>query len=875
MNVQLYAYEDPKSPRVELDLYEEQPIKITLSAEEITDPTQINSNFSRQFRIPATNNNSKFFKYWYTSGVLDFDVTQKIKAEIHVDGILYTTGQLRLVAAYDNGASDRIDFEVVFLGETKTFSSQVGDGYMDSLDCVDAAHVLSIQYLENSWLEPWNSTTSYVVNDWVWHSDPVYGDPTIGDMYKALTNNTNSEPAGTSSDWDKITTLIRVPNPETVRYIVADRGSLYEENNNNQIVVAPVPGATRSSEVSVDNTAGSGFPSTHEASFTLQNNPLYLTQFTPIIQVKYLIDKIFAGTDYSYTTDSVFNEDWFKKLYVDGIGAGVPYVPSGNGESFASTLVQQLPDPRDTPSPYPLPIIFPNIEQNNANAYNSTTGIYTIPVDGAYTFEVELFGRLDEIAVDVDPEIEIAIYKNGSQVGAAESQGGPGPFFFNFYGNDKLVVSANFNAGDEVQMYVTSLSDNIGTALSEGGYIQTGSFACTSSPQQIAVNDLLKTDLKIIDWFKSILTKFRLVMVPTVADPSMFTIKPWDEYIGSGDTFDWTYKLDHNKDIKMEPLFYAQEADITFIDQEDIDVTNKYQQDTFGQPYGTRFFVSGNELLSGSKEITTEFAPTPVSQIDGLFQIETDFIIPKLYENGDDITKDGHLTHEPIVPVQRLLFWNGLQPTSTSPVNHTPDQQIEWWYTDNVTDRSSADSNSPLLSPSGTLYQYPRASYLTEIPTTSTTLNLNWRKQYPYYSYPGVPGNFDQNGQDVYQRYWKNYIDNVYSSRARKMTAYFNLDSEDFRLLTFDDLIFIKDAYWRILKVVDAPLGEVATVKVELIKLLDYVTPVGNTLYDPADYSEDIDIGSGGATNAFAVQQETQWDAYTAEITPDEGNEIP
>ena len=63
----------------------------------------------------------------------------------------------------------------------------------------------------------------------------------------------------------------------------------------------------------------------------------------------YLIDKVFEGTDYSYTTDSVFNEDWFKKLYIDGIAAGIPYTPSGNGESFASTLSQELPDPRDTP----------------------------------------------------------------------------------------------------------------------------------------------------------------------------------------------------------------------------------------------------------------------------------------------------------------------------------------------------------------------------------------------------------------------------------------------------------------------------------------------------------------------------------------------
>ena len=870
MNVQLYAYEG--TTRYELDLYEEQPIKITLSAEEITDPTQVNSNFSRQFRIPATNDNSRFFKYWYTSGVLDFDVTKKVASEIHVDGILYTVGQLRLVAAYDNGSADRIDFEVVFLGETKTFSSQVGDLYMNSLDCTDAAHVLTLEFLENSWLDPWNATTTYATGDYVWWSAAAYNNPAVGDTYVATAASTGSEPSLTNSNWNRITTAQRVGSPIPVRYIVADRGNLYEENNQNNLVVAPVPGAIDASEVSVDSSAGSGFPSSHSASFTKQAHPLYLTQFTPIVQVKYLVDKIFASTEYTYTPDSVFNDAWFQDLYIDGIATGFPFTPSGNGESNATKQVQFLPDPRDIPYPYPIPIVFPIVQQNNANAYDRTTGIYTIPVNGAYTFEMELFGRLDEIGPQYDCEIAIAIFRNGSQVASA-TQGGPGPFLFSFEGNDKLTYSGNFSAGDEVNCVVRDLGAG-DPETSEGGYIIRGRFACTSTPQQIAVNDLLKTDLKIIDWFKSILTKFRLVMVPTVQDPSVFTVKPWNDYIASGDTFDWTYKLDHNKDIKLEPLFFSQKADITFTDQEDIDQTNKYQQDTFGLVYGTRLFTSGNDLLSDTTSIDTEFAPTPVSHIDGLTQLDTQFIVAKFFENGDDVIQGhGHFTHEPIVPVQRLLFWNGLRPTTTNTAQAS-NQQIEWWYTDNTTKKSSDEA--PLLKAG--IRRYPAASYLSEIPTTNTTLNLNWKKQFPYFAFPGAPSTIGQLGQDVFVRYWQNYINNVYSPNARKMTAYFNLDSEDLRLLTFDDVIFIKDSYWRILKVLDAPLGEVATIKVELIKLLDYVTPIGTLQFDPADFVDVVDVSSGGSNNAFAARQEEAWDAWqieNEEISQDDGNQIP
>lgn len=856
MNVQLYAYEG--NTRYELDLYKEQPIKITLSAEEITDPTKINSSFSRQFRIPATNANSRFFKYWYTSGVVDFDVTQKVTAEIHVDGIIYTTGQLRLVAAYNNGTADRIDFEVVFLGETKSFSSQVGDGYMNSLDCTDASHVLTLPFLENSWLEPWNSTTSYVTGDYVWHSAPSYGDPTIGDTWVATGNSTNSEPDLGSSVWSRVTTSQRVGSPVPVRYILAQRGYPYgDPDNNGRVQQEPVPGALVSSEIAVDDSAGSGFPSNHPNAFTLNTNPLYITQFTPIIQVKYLIDKIFESTEYTYTNDSVFNEDWFKDLYVDGIGTGLPFTPSGDGNFYASTQSQVIPDPADPGITYPRPVIFPTVAQNNANAYDSTTGIYTVPVSGSYTFKAELFGRLDEINPLFDCEIEVGIFKNGSLVGSSEFQQGPGPFFFSFTGFNEVIVTANFNAGDQVQFYIMSLGT---PPTSEGGYVIDGDFSCTSTPQQIAVNDLLKDDLKIIDFYKSILTKFRLVMVPIVEDPTQFRIQPWKDYIASGETFDWTFKLDHNKDIKMEPLFFDQSADITFVDQEDIDAVNTYQQDTFGSVYGTRRFVSGNELLSDSKDITTEFAPTPVIQIDGLAGIQSDFIVPRLYERGDDIVLNhGHYRQDPIVPVQRLLFWNGLQPTSTTTT--VANQQITWYYTDGANTKNSGQA--PLLK-SG-FKRYPRASYLSEIPTLSTTLNLNWQKQFPYWSWPTMPGGTGENGEDVYQRFWRTYINNIYSPRARKMTAYFNLDAEDMRRLTFDDLIWIKDSYWRIQKVYDAPLGEVATIKVELIKLLDYVRPVGTRVFDPADFPDVVDTTSGGATSALIVDQESRWDEWAVE----------
>jgi len=757
MNVTLFAYED--SVRYQLDLFETEPIKITLSAEEITDPTQINSAFTRQFRIPATSSNSRFFKYWYTSGVVDFDITQKVLAEIHVNGVLYKTGQLRLQAAYINNADDSIEFEVVFLGETKDFSTQVGEIFMNELDVIDTAHVLDLTLLENSWLD--------------------YGDPNL---------------------------LL----DGKIRYILATRGHEYDDAGE----ILPVPGQLNgvNDDKGSEITAQTSGSTPTRPSFALSLYPLFVSQFTPIISVKYLIDKIFERTNYTYSADSIINDPLFaEKLYVDGIGEGIPYTPTSNA------LVNVEIGDTIQPVPELQPIGFQIVNQNNSGAWNNSTKVYVAPADGSYSFTTSLAGRVEKDPNVNQLDAQITIRRNGVTVASATQSTQFSFLNFNFSNITASLVGANgLNAGDQVYATIEF------TGETGAPFITTGSFACTASPLQIATVDLLKSDLRAIDWFKSILTKFRLIMVPSLDDPNEFIIKTWSDYIGTGDQFDWTKKIDYSKDAKIEPLFFNQASAIVFKDQEDDDPTNKFTLDTFGKVYGRRDFNSNNELLSEVKEITTEFAPTPVNQVPEA-PGNSNFIIPNLAERSEEqsayTTPAGGIAPQkiPLDVKQRLLYWNGLRPTS----DITGANPIIWYYSDANTTKNS--SQSPLFD-STVGSRYPCASYLSEIPSTATSLNLNWRRSFAFFEDSGGP--IGGTGEDIFERYWKTYNENIYSPEARKLTAYFNLDSEDLRNLTFDDSIFIKDSYWRIQKVYDAPLGEIATVKVELIKLLNYVAPL-------------------------------------------------
>ena len=149
--IQLKCYESPnKQTPTFVDLYEDSPIKLTLSVEDITN-AEATSVFSRAFRIPNTPTNAKYFKHAFMIEGIDFDVTITKPAEILVDGSEFRTGNIRLQKIYDNKELDRIDYELLFLGETKDFSTVIGTASMCDLDINGLTHVFSAGNIETSW----------------------------------------------------------------------------------------------------------------------------------------------------------------------------------------------------------------------------------------------------------------------------------------------------------------------------------------------------------------------------------------------------------------------------------------------------------------------------------------------------------------------------------------------------------------------------------------------------------------------------------------------------------------------------------------------------------------------------------------------------
>ena len=711
--IQLKCYDSPlKLEQTFVDLYEDSPIKLTLSVEDITN-AEATSVFSKAFRIPNTPTNAKYFKHAFLIEGIDFDVTVTKPAEILVDGSEFRTGNIRLQKIFNNRDLDKIDYEILFLGETKDFSTAIGNAFMCDLDIEDLTHVFNTSNIQLSW-----------------------------DAYPQTTDLT----AGL--------------NGGNVLYPLINHGNTYDENGNVQ-----------ESEVSVIGNQ----------KFTTSAHPLAVDQMKPMVRVKRIWDAIFERAGYTYDSDfinpAVAGDSVFSSLYASAFGneASIDWDSTASSKNTFSAIGQT--------ESYSSEFLRADIELSDlGNNYTTSISRYLAPVSGTYIFNAEAYVTAEfetqssgNELIDLVLELQV----NGTTVATSNQ------------GHNQLISlqhSLTLNVGDSVRVFVDYVGGNTPSESSVTNQV----FNCSQAPGNVNPVFNFDCEYKQIDFIKDVLTTFRLVMSPDYQKPFNFIIEPFVDYIGSGETHDWSSKLMLDKDLIIEPLFFTQSDVIDFKHAQDGDYINTYHSAAYKQAYGYLEFDSNNDLLKGNRNIETKWAPTPMTQIEGA-ATSSSFILPQLHvhEAGDAGT-----LHLPVKVKTRFLFYNGLQPVDI--LSHR-------WH---------------LAGIAGAIETYPLVSYSSEWPMTATGTVLNWNVDIGYWgnSVSGYPSRL---GQSMYDLYWSGYINSLYNKNARRVTGTFILNNVDLQDFSFDDIIYVNGVYYRPEKIFDAQIGAKSPTKVQLIKIVD------------------------------------------------------
>jgi hypothetical protein len=534
--------------------------------------------------------------------------------------------------------------------------------------------------------------------------------------------------------------------------------------------------------------------------------------FRPFINIKYLIDRIFQDTEFTYES-AFFNEVDFNRLYmdfnwgdentpniVDGTTIQSYYYLGGTNTpsaNFATTSfsVMQLSTG--------IPLLGGNFPAN----YNSTTHIITSTVlNETYTVNY-VYGI--ENTDSVSRTVQCQWLFNSTQINLSPvitiAAGGT----FTYTGSFTQIMT---NIGDTLQV---QFKTNAGTANKVRQQQSVNFFGLGADVQfvesiaNVTSNVILQTlrgELGQWEFLKGIMTMFNLVASPDKSNPNNIIIEPYKDMFlpsitGTPNFFDdnstkldWTNKID-TTEIKLEVLTDLNKRTVfKFVEDDDDYAFNLYKTAVQGHLYGSQVFdastTTGNlqSVLEGEEEIIAEpFAATVPKPYDTQFP---DFITPSIYSyNSDDGTSEG-FENSP-----RIMYNNGVK-TLTSCTYYIPAQNGAF----------SENAN-----------EFLQFSHLTDIPTLiSIPPDPDDTVDFHFGICQLIQPIGDATPNNLFNTYWLPYFNELYNPDTRTMTLKVNLTPGDINTFNFYDTVFIKNRLFRVNKI-DYKPNELATVEFILI----------------------------------------------------------
>ena len=821
MNVRLVAYRNATTSSTsettyQLDLQERPNIALNFKFSDIKEPDTRKSNYSQTFKLPFTENNNKFFENWYNvnATTLVFDTKKKFSAALFVGTIPQFEGFLQLKGVYKLQGY----YDVVLMSNAADLFSAIGEKKLRDVFKND----------DDTWSAELNHTfnNTAMTNSWNGQNDNF--ENVAGETLQDATVNVN-----------KLIYPLMFTQPN----------AFWKENSNQHLAM--------SNPLDADD-----YPLGVLDSYQYM---VSITQFRPALQIKNIIKLIIARAGFSYTSDFIDGAYFGKIFMTTGNHLEAALIPTLNedGDMSGTMTVGNLgvwgkydedyfPDIGVCEELEPISVPANTIVDDSWGCWNTTYNTFTKmhPTQSAMQirhfitlnkieecdcgdlvcqmkYDIWLEGwdntnnvPLPDVVYAIKEETIYAFGENATTwldltnvpIGASlrvrirpydlQRQGGGGPAAYIRFGSENSLTSMNLESKIQV------LWDN---------------YTPSVYGSEVNVPMCIDPDITQKAFLKDIIQRFNLVVLSDSDDPSNLIIEPYNNYLLDGSLKDWTNKLDVSKERIIKDTTALQKKNVIFTDQEDADIVNKSIKEDLPDlnVYGkVNIEITNNQFATGELKNTPLFAP---------------YINEKVFQNEDTSVES---------------FPDNMAVHYETSYNRT-DESIEivqaktkpklFWYTGAATAVKKGSQsltyylhNQPVTGEIIETYSfttYPVCSPYDITPVdnaytlTPQTKSLYWNANPPMVGQIEVFNYLDTEGtwfdNTLYGLYWKPYLDNIYSSEARIMECHLNLNEVDIFNFKFNDEIFIKDTYWRILEITNYQVGEKSSTKVKMIKVVD------------------------------------------------------
>lgn len=790
----------------QINLYGDEPIQLNISVGDIRDISKKNSTFSQTFTIPADANNNILLNHIFNIGAdSTFDPSKKTQCYILNDSISVFNGQFQLTKINVKNRNV-ISYECVVYGETIDFVKALGDKLLTDLDFSELDHIGTSETIIASWTASTETLGYYYpLIDYGYDLSVSSLNPGVAKIVYSsgtLTSAVSDSVRDNTKNWvvnSLIGMLIEIltgTGAGQIRTISSNGTNVVSISNNWDII----PDASSTYNISL-------FDPQYNNSSEVGMKP---SIFKPAIGNKYLFDKIMRRVGFSYESE-VLTSDIFKETII-------PYNGPSDlalSESRVDYLKFMVGTPTNTTG---INIFTPNfsVNINNPNGfYNNTTKKYTTPVNANIRFGFRTTYSFSNPAASPSHQIVVRWYRStffGGLYTLYEEQATLDPNTVAGVRYNFVSEPPSFNDPNSGQWYPLEAGESVWVKVFFNPYAPSvGMTWHTYDPTQpqyygtqfYNIPDLISTDgglvefnkcipanVKQIDYIKSIITMFNLMVIPDKTNPKKVKFIPRNDYYKNGNIKNWSGKVDHTDKIEETLLSEQQNRTIKLSYKADKDYYNVDYTSKTNTVYGEHIQTIDNEWVNDEKKIDVIFSPTPIDKVLGTF----DVYIPKIAKR-DEKTKIYGRTDFNL----RFLRKN---PTLTSTV-HTitlKGKKVSGFFT------------------ALTFDSYPYCGHLDH--PVNPTVDYNFG-QIKFAYYPELTNMTENN---LVETYWQQYLDDINDKNSKLIKCKIYLTPDDIAKFDYNDSIFIDGLtddgghYFNVNKITYIPTSNLPSV-VELIKV--------------------------------------------------------
>jgi hypothetical protein len=757
---------------INLDLYDDIPIKIDKSFAELQDISKRNSDFSIGLSLPGSKLNNAFFESFFDVDVdtLYFNPLLRTPAMVLINDEVYFDGYLKLNKI--SVLNSKVEYDVTLFSNVSDLFGKIGNGLLKDLPYDNPIYNFNHNFSITAILSSWGNIGFN------------YSGTTKLYMYPITHNGYNY-------------------TGDTVNL----SGGTIEEQTRLYTTSAPIS--------SYPNEAAMLAAGVQPYRINVTGSGIFDNQLKPALSVWGLIQLMFQT--YGYTIKSDFmNTSWMKGLYMYG------YFNSDKTKFYYRTPAPQTLT-LDGVSVILVETYFDDTIVCLGDSNIRTTRTYTIYVVKKNTGIPCLCS--DQINLTLDFAF-FPCYGGPSQpytvplIIPPNTTGTTYSWISNQFvdcGGGSCVLEITQNYGLN-----TSLS-NVNQSTTELAYTPTApnTDVLIEDGDYVNFNLIIEQNIKQIDFLASIAKKFNLVFIPDKDVKNQIIIEPYQYYVGTGSIYDWTDKLSYDKGFTVEPAQNFVESELILTDLEDGDDGNKQFKDRNNLIYGQNFVYNQTDFKSQTKKIDTINSAQVTRKWDD--RVVVPLGINYASSNSPESTGNSERvrwTYKGVKTKPKLFYHLGNRNiffgTNINQVFNTTYVWNTFLFNINTSDDTAFAQafDSPVISNTMPLGN-PDSNKINN-DSICILFNSEQPTDVGVETFNGINA-YTEN--DMYNLFYENRVNNLYDPNTRFLSGYFNLKLNDIKNLEARDIIKIKEQYFTWNKIEGYNMVNPELTKVQLVQI--------------------------------------------------------